>query len=143
MRDWFAPGQVWRPRRGRHSPVLIVVNVHRADRLVEVIDAAAADRLTAKRTLIRFSDIRASPPARPRRARRPREASRLGKRRAVAEGPVSARIPQRREPGPRLRVAAVDKLHLAVGGRALCGRVIVDELDAYSDEGGCQFFRVS
>jgi hypothetical protein len=59
-RDWFAPGQVWRPRRGRRGPRLIVVNVHRVDRLVEVIDARAADRLTAKRTLIRFGDIRAS-----------------------------------------------------------------------------------
>ena len=59
-RDWFSPGQVWRPRRGRHGPRLLVVNVHRADRLVEVIDASAADRIRAKRTLLRFGDIRAS-----------------------------------------------------------------------------------
>ena len=37
---------------------------------------------------------------------------------------------------PRLQVAALDRLHLAVDGRALCGRVIVDELDVYSDEAG-------
>ena len=37
---------------------------------------------------------------------------------------------------PRLQVAAVDRLHLAVDGHALCGRVIVDELDVYSDEAG-------
>jgi hypothetical protein len=49
---------------------------------------------------------------------------------------VSARIGQRRELEPRLQVAAVHKLHLAVDGRALCGRVIVDELDVYSDEAG-------
>jgi hypothetical protein len=59
-RDWFSPGQVWRPRRSRHGPTLRVVNVHRADRLVEVIDASAADRIRAKRALLRFSDIRAS-----------------------------------------------------------------------------------
>jgi hypothetical protein len=47
-------------RRGRHGPRLLVVNVHRADRLVEVIDASTADRIRAKRTLLRFSDIRAS-----------------------------------------------------------------------------------
>jgi hypothetical protein len=59
-RNWFSPGQVWRPRRGRHRPQLRVVNVHRTDRLVEVIDASAADRIRAKRTLLRFGDIRAS-----------------------------------------------------------------------------------
>jgi len=37
---------------------------------------------------------------------------------------------------PRLQVVAVDKLHLAVDGRALCGLVIVDEVDAYGDEAG-------
>ena len=59
-RDWFSPGQVWRPRRGRHGPRLMVVNVHRADRLVEMIDASATDRLTAKRSLLRFGELRAS-----------------------------------------------------------------------------------
>jgi hypothetical protein len=59
-RDWFAPGQVWRPQHGRHGPRLLVVNVHRADRLVEVIDASTADRIRAKRALLRFSDIRAN-----------------------------------------------------------------------------------
>ena len=59
-RDWFSPGQVWRRRRGRHGPKLMVVNVHRAARLVEMIDASATDRLTAKRSLLRFSDVRAS-----------------------------------------------------------------------------------
>lgn len=59
-RDWFSPGQVWRPRRGRHGPRLTVVNVHRADRLVEVIDASETDRVRAKRTLVRFGELRAS-----------------------------------------------------------------------------------
>ena len=59
-RDWFSPGQVWRPRRGRHGPRLTVVNVHRADRLVEVIDASETDRVRAKRTLLRFGELRAS-----------------------------------------------------------------------------------
>ena len=58
-RDWFSPGQVWRPRRGRHDPRLTVVNVHRADRLVEVIDASETDRVRAKRTLLRFGELRA------------------------------------------------------------------------------------
>ena len=58
-RNWFAPGQVWRPRRGRQGPRLEVVNVHRVDRLVELIDAEAAGRLTAKRTLMRFNELRA------------------------------------------------------------------------------------
>ena len=59
-RDWLSPGQVWRPRRGRHGPRLTVVNVHRADRLVEVIDASETDRVRAKRTLLRFGELRAS-----------------------------------------------------------------------------------
>ena len=59
-RDWFSPGQVWRPRRDRHGPRLMVVNVHRADRLVEVIDASETDRVRAKRTLLRFGKLRAS-----------------------------------------------------------------------------------
>jgi hypothetical protein len=59
-RDWFSPGQVWRPRRGRHGPRLTVVNVHRADRLVEVIDASETDCVRAKRTLLRFGELRAS-----------------------------------------------------------------------------------
>ena len=59
-RDLFSPGQVWRPRRGRHGPRLMVVNVHRADRLVEVIDAWETDRVRAKRTLLRFGELRAS-----------------------------------------------------------------------------------
>ena len=59
-RDWFSPGQVWRPRRGCHGPRLTVVNVHRADRLVEVIDASETDRVRAKRPLLRFGELRAS-----------------------------------------------------------------------------------
>jgi hypothetical protein len=34
----------------------------------------------------------------------------------------------------RVQVAAVDKLHLTVDGRTLCGLVTVDELDLYSDD---------
>ncbi len=37
-----------------------MVNVHRADRLVEVIDASETDRVRAKRTLLRFGELRAS-----------------------------------------------------------------------------------
>ena len=33
-----------------------------------------------------------------------------------------------------VHVAAVDKLHLTVDGRTLCGLLTVDELDLYSDE---------
>ena len=58
-RDWFSPGQVWRPRRGRQGPWLPVVNVHRVDRLVEVIDAESTDRLTATQSLLRFGEMRA------------------------------------------------------------------------------------
>ena len=58
-RDWFSPGQVWRPCRGRQGPRLQVVNVHRVDRLVEVIDAESTDRLTATRSLLRFGEMRA------------------------------------------------------------------------------------
>jgi hypothetical protein len=42
------------------------------------------------------------------------------------EDPRNARRP--------VQVAAVDKLHLTVDGRTLCGLVTVDELDLYSDE---------
>ncbi len=41
----------------------------------------------------------------------------------------------RANPGVRLRVAAVDRLHLAVDGRALCGRAIEDA-DVYEDDAG-------
>jgi len=46
----------------------------------------------------------------------------------------TARDEDRRNARRRVQVAAVDKLHLAVDGRALCGLVTVDELDLYSDE---------
>ena len=36
----------------------------------------------------------------------------------------------------QLQVAVVDKPHLAVDGRSLCGRVTVDELDLYSHSVG-------
>ena len=36
----------------------------------------------------------------------------------------------------RLGVAAAGRLHLAVDGRSLCGRVMADELDLYSDGAG-------
>jgi hypothetical protein len=66
-------------------------------------------------------------------------------RAGVWEAQVSARDcfapgqmwrPRRGELEPRLQVAALDRLHLAVDGRTLCGRAIVDELDVYSDEAG-------
>ncbi len=41
----------------------------------------------------------------------------------------------RANPGARLRVAAVDRLHLAVDARALCGRAIEDA-DVYEDKDG-------
>ena len=34
----------------------------------------------------------------------------------------------------RVQVAAVEKLHLTVNDRTLCGQVTVDQLDVYSDE---------
>jgi len=40
----------------------------------------------------------------------------------------------RRNARRRVQVAAVDKLHLTVDGRTLCGLLTVDELDLYSDE---------
>lgn len=40
----------------------------------------------------------------------------------------------RRNARRRVQVAAVDKLHMTVDGRTLCGLVAVDELDLYSDE---------
>ena len=36
----------------------------------------------------------------------------------------------------RVQVAAVEKLHLTVNDRTLCGLVTVDQLDVYSDEAG-------
>jgi hypothetical protein len=36
----------------------------------------------------------------------------------------------------RLRVAAVDKLHLAIDGRSLCGRLEVADKDTYDDQAG-------
>lgn len=36
----------------------------------------------------------------------------------------------------RVQVAAVEKLHLTVNDRSLCGLVTVDQLDVYSDEAG-------
>jgi hypothetical protein len=36
----------------------------------------------------------------------------------------------------RVQVAAVEKLHLTVNDRTLCGLVTVDRLDLYSDEAG-------
>ncbi len=41
----------------------------------------------------------------------------------------------RANPGARLRVAAVDRLHMVVDGRALCGRAIEDA-DVYEDKDG-------
>lgn len=58
-RDWFSPGQVAAATRPP-QPKLTVVNVHRADRLVEVIDASETDRVRAKRTLLRFGELRPS-----------------------------------------------------------------------------------
>jgi len=55
----LSPGQVWRPRRGRPGPAIEIANIHRADRLVEAIDVDATDRITAKRTMIRFGDLQA------------------------------------------------------------------------------------
>ncbi|MGA2927688.1 MAG: hypothetical protein ABSG43_17160 [Solirubrobacteraceae bacterium] len=55
----FSPGQVWQPKRGHPGPAIEIANIHRADRLVETIDAGATDRLTAKRTVIGFRDLRA------------------------------------------------------------------------------------
>ena len=54
-----SPGQVWQPKRGRPGPAIEIANIHRADRLVEAIDADATDRITAKRTMIRFGDLQA------------------------------------------------------------------------------------
>ena len=36
----------------------------------------------------------------------------------------------------RVQVAAVEKLHLTVNDRTLCGLVTVDQLDVYSDKAG-------
>jgi hypothetical protein len=50
---------------------------------------------------------------------------------------VRTRTPRdedRRNARRRVQVAAVDKLHLTVDGRTLCGLVTVAELDLYSDE---------
>ena len=55
----LTPWQVWRPRRGRPGPAIEIANIHRADRLIEAIDADATDRITAKRTMIRFCDLQA------------------------------------------------------------------------------------
>jgi hypothetical protein len=41
-----------------------------------------------------------------------------------------------REIKPLLRVAAVEKLHLTVDGRSLCGLLTIDELDVYDDAVG-------
>ena len=41
-----------------------------------------------------------------------------------------------RDDAPRLQVAALGALHLAVDGLSLCGRVRIDEPDIYSDEAG-------
>ena len=45
----------------------------------------------------------------------------------------TAREEDRRNARRRVQVAAVDKLHMTVDGRTLCGLVTVDELDLYSD----------
>ena len=52
-------GQVWQPKRGRLGPAIEIANIHRADRLVEAIEIDATDRITAKRTMIRFGDLQA------------------------------------------------------------------------------------
>ncbi|MGA2014973.1 MAG: hypothetical protein ABSH51_31210 [Solirubrobacteraceae bacterium] len=41
-----------------------------------------------------------------------------------------------RHAAPRLQVAALGRLHLAVDGRSLCGRVAIPEPDIYEDEAG-------
>jgi hypothetical protein len=50
--------------------------------------------------------------------------------------PVTPREEDRGNDRRRLQVAAVEKLHLTVDDRTLCGFVTVDELDAYQDEAG-------
>ena len=42
--------------------------------------------------------------------------------------------PPEQDPRRRVQVAAVEKLHLTVNDRTLCGLVTVDQLDVYSDE---------
>ena len=41
-----------------------------------------------------------------------------------------------RAAAPRLQVAALGALHLAIDGRPLCGQVRIDEPDIYSDPAG-------
>jgi hypothetical protein len=43
---------------------------------------------------------------------------------------------RREEDEARLAVVAAGRLHLAVDGRSLCGRVMADKRDLYSDEAG-------
>ena len=42
----------------------------------------------------------------------------------------------RETPGPRLKVAAVEELHLTVDYRSLCGPLTVEPVDVYQDEAG-------
>ena len=41
-----------------------------------------------------------------------------------------------RNAGPRLKVAAVEELHLTVDYRSLCGPLTVEQIDVYQDEAG-------
>ncbi len=41
-----------------------------------------------------------------------------------------------RHAAPRLQVAALGRLHLAVDGRSLCGQVTIKEPDIYQNEAG-------
>jgi hypothetical protein len=52
------------------------------------------------------------------------------------ESPMRLRNGPGQNEGQRLRVVAASRLHLAVDGRSLCGRLMVDELDVYRDEVG-------
>jgi len=50
--------------------------------------------------------------------------------------PARLRNLRPRNLGPRLKVAAVEELHLTVDDRALCGLLTVEPVDVYQDEAG-------